>query len=48
MKDTDYSKPPIKPTLKMFTPYKQTVVGFFVVVLLVALLILLVQLLMWI
>lgn len=46
MTNTDYLKPETKPTLRMFTPYKQTIVGFLIVSAGVALLIVIVQLLM--
>ncbi len=47
MTNTGYSKPETKPTLKMFTPYKETIGGFFIVLAGVVLLIVIVQLLMW-
>jgi hypothetical protein len=39
--------PPIKPTLQMFTPYKETIGGFVIVAAGVVLLIAIVQFLMW-
>lgn len=43
----DQTRPPIKPTLQMFTPYKETIGGFVIVAAGVVLLIIIVQLLMW-
>ncbi len=46
MKHENQNLPITKPTLKLFTPYRQTILGFFVVSLLVAMTILIVQLLL--